>query len=147
MTMLVFQTYPVGVELVCFLLQWICIDAGHGSKNALYSAWNRNLLKAKVITLENGITMFSVGDYCFEKCTVKVSSTPVYVCVKITKSYLIEAILLHKLWFIYLVFWLIFQYSIPPQVWFSMEFNSFNFENVFWPKYLSFQWSLVLKVS
>ena len=50
------------------------------SKNALYSALNRNLLKAKVITLEKGITIFSVGDYCFEKCTVKVSSTPVYVC-------------------------------------------------------------------
>lgn len=148
--MLVFQTYPMRVELSLFFffLQWICPDAGHMRENALYSALNRNLRKAKVIKLDKWDNHLFSWWLLFRKVHSLITSVALfYVCVKVKKSFLLEAILLHKYWFLYLVFWFIFQYSNPPQAWFPIELNSFNFENVFCSKFLSFQWSLVLKVS
>lgn len=135
-------------SLSFFFLQWICPDAGHMRENALYSALNRNLRKARVFTLEKWDNHLFSWWLLFRKVHSLITSVALfYVCLKVKKSFLVEAILLHKLWFLYLVFWLIFQYSSPPQAWFPIELNSFNFENVFCSKFLSFQWSLVLKVS
>ena len=85
--MLVFQTYPVGVELACFLLQWICMARCWPHEwNALYSALNRNLLKAKVITLEKWDNHLFSWWLLFRKVHSVITSVALlYMCVKIKK--------------------------------------------------------------